>query len=71
LQMPKSHYSDAIARYNALSRHLSYIIGTAAPAGGEAAAAPERVCARMPVGTYLYLHAVGAGNPVAVSCLAR
>jgi hypothetical protein len=27
--------------------------------------------ARKPVGTYLYLHAVGAGNPVAVTCLAR
>jgi hypothetical protein len=25
----------------------------------------------MPVGTYLYLHAVGARNPVAVPCLAR
>jgi hypothetical protein len=25
----------------------------------------------MPVGTYLYLHAVGAGNTVAVPCLAR
>jgi hypothetical protein len=25
----------------------------------------------MPVGTYLYLHAVGVGNPVAVPCLAR
>jgi hypothetical protein len=28
-------------------------------------------CARRPVGTYLYLHAVGAGNPIAVPCLAR
>jgi hypothetical protein len=28
-------------------------------------------CARRPVGTYLYLHAVGGGNPVAVLCLAR
>jgi hypothetical protein len=28
-------------------------------------------CARMSVGTYLYLHAVGAGNHVAVPCLAR
>jgi hypothetical protein len=28
-------------------------------------------CARRPVGTYLYLHAVGGGNHVAVPCLAR
>jgi hypothetical protein len=28
-------------------------------------------CARMPVGTYLYLHAGGAGNPIAVPSLAR
>jgi hypothetical protein len=33
--------------------------------------APGGGCARKPVGTYLYLHAVGAGNPVAVPCLAR
>jgi hypothetical protein len=32
---------------------------------------PGRGCARRPVGTYLYLHAVGAGNPVAVPGLAR
>jgi hypothetical protein len=32
---------------------------------------PGEGCARMPVGTYLYLHAVGASNPVAVPCLAR
>jgi hypothetical protein len=28
-------------------------------------------CARRPVGTYLYFHAVGAGNPVAVPGMAR
>jgi hypothetical protein len=28
-------------------------------------------CARTPVGTYLYLHAVGASNPVTVPSLAR
>jgi hypothetical protein len=28
-------------------------------------------CTHMPVGTYLYLHAVGAVNHVAVPCLAR
>jgi hypothetical protein len=28
-------------------------------------------CARRPVGTYLYLHAVGDGNHVAVPSLAR
>jgi hypothetical protein len=27
---------------------------------------PGGGCAHKPVGTYLYLHAVGAGNPVAV-----
>jgi hypothetical protein len=32
---------------------------------------PGGGCARRPVGTYLYLHAVGAGNPVAVPILAR
>jgi hypothetical protein len=32
---------------------------------------PGEGCARMPVGTYLYLHAVGAGNPVAVPGMAR
>jgi hypothetical protein len=32
---------------------------------------PGGGCARRPVGTYLYLHAVGAGNPVAVPGLAR
>jgi hypothetical protein len=36
------------------------------PAGG-----PGGGCARRPVGTYLYLHAVGAGNPIAVLGLAR
>jgi hypothetical protein len=36
-----------------------------APAGGAAK------CARRPVGTYLYLHAVGAGNPIAVPGMAR
>jgi hypothetical protein len=35
------------------------------------AAGPGGGCARRPVGTYLYLHAVGDGNPVAVPCLAR
>jgi hypothetical protein len=38
-----------------------------APAGGAAAAAPERGA----LGTYLYLHAVGAGNPIAVPGMAR
>jgi hypothetical protein len=32
---------------------------------------PGEGCARRPVGTYIYLHAVGAGNLVAVPCLAR
>jgi hypothetical protein len=32
---------------------------------------PGGGCARMPVGTYLYLHAVGVGNPVALPGLAR
>jgi hypothetical protein len=32
---------------------------------------PGGGCVRMPVGTYLYLHALGASNPVAVPCLAR
>jgi hypothetical protein len=32
---------------------------------------PGKGCARKPIGTYLYLLAVGAGNPVAVPCLAR
>jgi hypothetical protein len=32
---------------------------------------PGGECARKPVGTYLYLPAVGADNPVAVPCLAR
>jgi hypothetical protein len=32
---------------------------------------PGGGCARRPVGTYLYLHAVGASNPVAVPSLAR
>jgi hypothetical protein len=32
---------------------------------------PGGGCARMPVGPYLYLHAVGVGNPVAVRGLAR
>jgi hypothetical protein len=41
-----------------------------APAGGAAAAA-HKGCARKPVGTYLYLHAVGVGNPVAVPDLER
>jgi hypothetical protein len=40
-----------------------------APAGG--AETPRGGCARMPVGAYLYLHAVGDGNPVAVPSLAR
>jgi hypothetical protein len=45
-----------------------------APAGGAAAAAPERgalACPRGSVGTYLYLHAVGVGNPVAVPTFTR
>jgi hypothetical protein len=32
---------------------------------------PGGRCARKPVGTYVYLHAVGAGNPIAVLGLAR
>jgi hypothetical protein len=32
---------------------------------------PGGGCARMPVGTYLYLHAVCVGNPVVVPGLAR
>jgi hypothetical protein len=32
---------------------------------------PGEGCARKPVGTYLYLHAVGACNPVAVPGVAR
>jgi hypothetical protein len=32
---------------------------------------PGGGCARRPVGTYPYLHAVGAGNPIAVPGLAR
>jgi hypothetical protein len=32
---------------------------------------PGEGCARRPVGTYLYLHAVGAGNPIAVPGMAR
>jgi hypothetical protein len=32
---------------------------------------PGGECARRPVGTYLYLHAVGASSHVAVPCLAR
>jgi hypothetical protein len=32
---------------------------------------PGEGCARMPVGAYLYLHAVGVGNHVAVPSLAR
>jgi hypothetical protein len=32
---------------------------------------PGEGCARRPVGTYLYLHAVGVGNHVAVLGLAR
>jgi hypothetical protein len=32
---------------------------------------PGEGCARRPIGTYLYLQSVGAGNPVVVSCLAR
>jgi hypothetical protein len=31
----------------------------------------KRGCARRPVGTYLYLHALGDGNPVAVPGMAR
>jgi hypothetical protein len=31
---------------------------------------PGGGCARRPVGTYLYLHAVGVGNPHAVPSLA-
>jgi hypothetical protein len=32
---------------------------------------PGEGCVRMSVGTYLYLHALGAGNPIAVLGLAR
>jgi hypothetical protein len=32
---------------------------------------PGEGCARRPVGTYLYLHAVGDDNPIAVLGLAR
>ena len=41
-----------------------------APAGGAAAAAPEGGAFAGP-SAYLYLHAVGAGNPVTVLGLAR
>jgi hypothetical protein len=49
--------SDVVTRRGARRRRSS-----GGPGGG---------CARMPVGTYLYLHAVGAGNPIAVPSLAR
>jgi hypothetical protein len=43
------------------------LIGNRAPGGG----GPGEGCAPRPVGTYLYLHAVGARNLVAVLGLAR
>jgi hypothetical protein len=53
-------------------RVSGYIYVVVAPAGGAAAAAARRGdrCARMPVGTCLYLHAVGFSNHVAVLGLA-
>jgi hypothetical protein len=38
---------------------------------GRSGGGPGGGCARRPVGTYLYLHPVGGGNPIAVPCLAR
>jgi hypothetical protein len=45
-----------------------HVIGARRRRGG---GGPGGGCARKPVGTYLYLHAVGAGNPATVPCLAR
>jgi hypothetical protein len=54
--------------------HLHKIMNTSGYRGRPPAAQwrrPRRGCARTPVGTYLYLHAVGADNSVAVPGLAR
>jgi hypothetical protein len=53
-----------------LAHYASSFTPTLAP-GGRRGGGPGEGCTRMPVGTYLYLHAVGAGNPIAVPCLAR
>jgi hypothetical protein len=58
----------------ALHNTLESIYNTHLPNGARrrrSGGGPGGGCARRPVGTYLYLHAVGASNPVAVACLAR
>jgi hypothetical protein len=50
---------------------LLYQLASQGTRRGRIGGGPGGGCARRPVGTYLYLHAVGAGNPIAVLSLAR
>jgi hypothetical protein len=60
---------DHIPRARARGMPFRFMIGGARRrrSGGD----PGEGCARRPVGTYLDLHAVGAGNHVAVPCMAQ
>jgi hypothetical protein len=62
-----------MVRVRRVQSNKSTLHDIVAAAGGAAAVAqsPSGGCARRPVGTYLYLHAVGVGKPVAVPGLAR
>jgi hypothetical protein len=58
--------------FNARHTHLlQNCVSSESPRRRRNGGGPGVGCVRMPVGTYLYLHAVGAGNPVAVPGLAR
>jgi hypothetical protein len=57
-----------------LGRQLDTTVGTFKNHGARwrrSGGGPGEGCARRPVGTYIYLHSVGASSHVAVPCLAR
>ena len=58
--------SDSVSTMSLLLRLTFYIIGVRRRRSG---GGPGVGCARMPVGTYLYLHAVSVGDRVAVPYL--
>jgi hypothetical protein len=63
-----SAFADHLARCGGdASVHTVHSWLVTAPAAG----GPGGGRARMPVGTYLYLHAVCVGNPIAVPCMER
>jgi hypothetical protein len=67
LLLPSQHQQH----YNQLKHGALLVTSPLGARRRRSGGGPGEGCARMPVGTYLYLHAVGVGNLVAVPCFAR